>query len=205
MRSSLAVLSVLIATLLAIVAFELGSSTLYATHPHSPPRLVYGLHPNPGGLASYSLCTSDPATSWFWAWGPEQWEVATEDAMNFYLSSTNCNINTTWQNQWEGYYICPNPTWVACHIVTSSATHNDHTNLYKAKIVYDGSLWPNLTDDQKRASSSHEMGHGVGLRDHSNGACAALTIMGQLDNPPCYQSPTFWDAIAAMDTHGYFD
>jgi hypothetical protein len=29
--------------------------------------------------------------------------------------------------------------------------------------------------------------------------------MGTIGSPPCYEEPTFWDAIAAMDTHGYFD
>lgn len=204
MRSSLAVFSVLFATLLAFVAFELGSSTLYATHPSNPPQLSDRLHPNPGGNASYSLCTSDPATSWFWAWGPEQWEVATEDAMNFYLNPTHCNIHATWQIQWEGYYFCSAGAY-ACHIPTSWEWHDDHYNIFKAKIVYDTSLWQSLTDDRKRALSTHEMGHGVGLEDHGASACDELTIMGVIDYPPCYQSPTFWDAIAAMATHGYFD
>lgn len=129
--------------------------------------------------------------------------------MLFQLSAVECNAYAREQIQWEGYFSCPDGAG-ACHISYDTLTHSttpvgSHTHLIYGKIVYDSSTWSTLTDDMRRAESAHEMGHGLGLQDHSYGQCAALTIMGYTNRPPCYQEPTFWDAIAAMDTHGYFD
>lgn len=195
--------------LFALTAVTAGNH-VDATDPYDPPKLMVWIHPDQGGFALYSLCTSDPATQWLWAWGPESWETATDSAMTFTLTQTQCFFYAEEQLQWEGYFFCPSPQAVACHRRYEEAWHADpvngnHWNLVYGKIIYDGAKWANLTDDQRRAVSAHEMGHGVGLKDHAGGMCAELTIMGQLDNPPCYQQPTFWDAIAAMDTNFYFD
>ncbi len=196
---------------IVVVILSLGigtKGTVSATHPFDPPFRLVGLHPLPNGTAYYSLCTTDPATQWLWAWGPESWETATGGAMRFTLSSVACNINSQEQIQWEGYFFCGENAF-ACHIRYEMSWHKDptygnHSNVYKAKIVWDANAWAITTNSQRRAASAHEMGHGMSLEDHEADACGELTIMGYIGNQVCYEQPTFWDAIAAQGAYGYF-
>ena len=166
------------------------------------------IHPSPGGTAYYSLCTSDGPTSWYWAWGPEVWEDATGESMKFDLDpAVPCSSVVEKQIQWEGYFFCP-ASALGCYIKWIWSWHNDpvhgvHKNIEDAKIVFDYSKWSNITDAQRRAASAHEMGHGVGLDDHSEAACQITSIMGLIGTPPCLEGPTFWDAVAAMCNHSY--
>lgn len=205
MRASVA--AVALAFLLSALTMLLPGDGVDATDPYDPPQLMHGLHPDPGS-ASYSLCTNDVPTQWLWAWGPESWETATEDAMNW-VFVVNCNFYVREQLQWEYYFMCEDDD-IACHHWYDGEWHTTSENGYHwhalySKIAYDHDKWHTYDNATRREISAHEMGHGSGLEDHDGvSQCTALTIMGQLSVPPCYEQPTFWDAIAAMNTHGYF-
>jgi hypothetical protein len=100
---------------------------------------------------------------------------------------------------------------VACHIPYDWDTHStapvgEHDHLYQGKIVFDPDYWDYYDDTEVRQyMSAHEMGHGLGLEDHGTQECSAQTVMGQLSDPACNETPTYWDAIATMDIHGYFE
>jgi hypothetical protein len=187
----------------------------HATHPFDPPQLLQGIHPNPYGVAWYSLCTSSVPLSWLWAWGPESWEDATEalgGPAYFTVSATQCSSNVQEQVQWEYLNYSCLPEQFGCHILLNYSQHSssgvgNHYHVSRAAIVFDYSDWnePPTTDDLRRAASAHETGHGVGLDDEEGTICQEHSIMGQGCIPPEHQAPTYWDTISGMATNGYFD
>jgi len=207
-----------VALALVVSALTLAAPGDVAKATHANGYLMGGLHPNPGS-ATYSTCTTDLGIHLLWAWGPESWEDATDATMNLvYVEAAGggCTDQAGEQMQFEGYYACPVGA-PACHKVYSGDAYSHstppmgtHAHLLRGKIVFDVAWWKLQYKDPEhkkhKAAPAHEMGHGLGLGDHAEPQCTANTIMGQLvqNEDPCYQAPTFWDAIAAMGYHGYF-
>jgi hypothetical protein len=129
------------------------------------------------------------------------------------IPSNPCNVYVEEQFQFEGYLFCDAGV-PSCHkvLIGDGYTHStppvgSHLHILYGKTIFDPGWWEFiLSDAWQRLASAHEMGHGVGLAEHSVGQCDANTVMGGYDpeEGPCEEAPTFWDAIAAMDYHGYF-
>lgn len=187
---------------IVLVAIFGAAAAASASHGFSPDRRMGPLHPNQGGQAYYTLCSSDTAVRQNWAWGPVKWQTAMNGAMFFTNTPVDCTAYSNEIIQWQGFFVCAPADW-ACHFWSNMTSHG-HNHLNQGMIVWDQGDYNANSGAQRRALSAHEMGHGVGLADHSEGSCQVNTIMARIDPVPCYEAPTLYDALNAGIEHGYW-